>query len=176
MPYSVPDILVIAKISEYLARVDAAKGSLFGKRVSSNVATTIYMERMGVQYYYNNDPSNSTLFLTAQYLYSLCRGYNLQAANIMNGGSGGSVSPVSPSTPVAPYQFIVDAGTSFIIDGQSSKTITSFIGFNILFARGGIPQSTVSTEPSYYSWNRTTGEFVISPAAITGELFQIYAI
>ena len=39
-------------------------------------------------------PSQS-LIATSNYLYSLCRGYNLQAAYIS--GSGGSVSPVTPS-------------------------------------------------------------------------------
>ena len=176
MPYTVPQILDIAKISEYLARVDEAKGNLFGKRVAPNTAMILYTERKAIQYIYDLDSSDDNLTLTANYLYSLCRGYNLRAANIMNGGSGGSVSPVNPSTAPSPYQFIVDASTTFIINGQSSKTITDFIGFNLLFSRNGIPQSNITTEASYYTWDKATGVFTISPAAVTSELFQIFAI
>lgn len=40
----------------------------------------------------------ASLTLTANYLYSLCRGYNLRAQAIVNGG-GGSVSPINPNQP-----------------------------------------------------------------------------
>lgn len=174
MAYSVPQIITIAKISQYLSKIDVSKGNLFGKRVASNTPQILYMERKAVEWLYDLDPTDSTLTLTANYLYSLCRGYNLQASNIS--GGGGSVSPIIPTTPPTPYQFIVAASGNIINDGETSVTISDFIGFNILFSRGGVPQSTVLTEPSYYSWNRNTGAFVISPAAVTGELFQIFAI
>ncbi len=98
MPLTTAQIINIAKVSEYLARVDSARGSLFGQRVSPNAAMILYMERKAVEWMYDHDPTNSTLTLTSNYLYSLCRGYNLQGANIVNGGSGGSVSPITPST------------------------------------------------------------------------------
>lgn len=174
MPLTVQQIINIAKISQYLSKIDVAKGAMFGKRIAPSTPIVLYMERKAVEWMYNLDPTNSSLPLTSNYLYSLCRGYNLQAQGIT--GGGGSVSPVTPGTSPSPLQFIVDASTSFMIDGQSSVTITQFIGFNVLFARGGIPQSTVITEPSYYTWNKTTGLFTISPQAFTGELFQIYPI
>lgn len=178
MAYTVAQIIDIAKISEFLARIDEQKGSLFGKRVAPFTAMILYMERKAVEYIYDLDPTDSTLTQTAWYLYSLCRGYNLRAANILNGGTGGSVSPIVPTPPAlpSPYQFIVAASGNLINEGETTVTITDFIGYNLLFARGGIPQSTVATEPSYYSWNKTTGQFTVSPAAILGELFQIYAI
>jgi hypothetical protein len=46
-------------------------------------------------------PSES-LVATSNYLFSLCRGYNLQAQNIINVGGGGSVSPVAPTSTVFP--------------------------------------------------------------------------
>ena len=174
MAYTTTQIIQIAKISEYLAKINEAKGAMFGKRKAPNTSMALYMERKAVEWMYNLDPINSSFPLTANYLYSLCRGYNLQASQIS--GSGGSVSPTNPSAAPAPLQFIVDASTSYMINGQSSATITQFIGFNVLFARGGIAQSTLSTEPSYYSWNKTTGLFTVSPAAVTSELFQIYPI
>lgn len=175
MSYTVSQIINIAKISQYLAKIDVAKGSLFGQRIAPNTPQILYAERKAVEWMYNLDPTDSTLTLTANYLYSLCRGYNLKAASIS--GGGGSVSPVDPVSPTpSPYQFIVAASGELINNGESSVTITAFIGYNLLFSRGGIPQSTVTTEPSYYSWDKTSGLFTISPAAITGELFQIYAI
>jgi len=178
MSLSVSQIITVAKISQYLADDDVAKGSLFGKRIAATTGKILYMERKAVEWLYDLDPTDTSLTLTANYLLSLCRGYNLKAASIS--GSGGSVSPIVPvptpsdDTP-APYQFLVDE-SSFIINGESSKTITLFIGFQVLFSRNGVPQSTVTSESSYYTWNRTTGEFFVSPSANTGELFQIFAI
>lgn len=175
MPYTVAQIIDIAKISQYLAAQDVARGSLFGARKIPITPQVLYMERKAVEWMYDLDPTDDTLTLTANYLYSLCRGYNLQASRI-SGGGGGSISPVTPATAPSPYQFIVAASGNLINTGESTVTITSFIGYNLLFARGGVAQSTINTESSYYSWNKTTGQFTISPAAIVGELFQIYAI
>lgn len=174
MPLTVQQIINIAKISEYLATVNTAKGTMFGPRLSPTSPVVLYCERKAVEWLYNLDPTADSLTLTSNYLYSLCRGYNLQAQGIS--GSGGNVSPVNPANAPSPLQFIVAASGTTFIDGQSSAVLTSFIGFNLLFARGGIPQSTVDTEPSYYSWNRTTGVFSVSPMAFSGELFQIYPI
>jgi len=171
---TVLDIINIAKISQYLAQVDVAKGALFGARKTPLTPKILYCERKAVEWLYDLDPTNSTLTLTANYLYSLCRGYNLQALGIT--GGGGSVVPPVPANQPLPLQFIVAATGTTFIDGQSSVTLTSFIGYNLLFSRGGIPQSTVSSEPSYYSWNRSTGLLTISPSAILGELFQIYPV
>lgn len=176
MPYTVAQIINIAKISQYLSAQDAAKGSLFGQRLIPDTSKILYMERKAVEWLYDLDSTDDTLTLTSNYLYSLCRGYNLKASRISGGGgSGGTISPISPATAPTPLQFIVD-GSSTIATGASSVTLTDFIGYNVLFARGGQPVSTIPTEPNYYSWNKTTGLFTISPAAIVGELFQIYAI
>jgi len=172
---TVSQIINIAKISQYLSKIDVAKGSLFGQRIAPNTPQILYAERKAVEWLYDLDPADSSLTLTANYLYSLCRGYNLQASNIS--GGGGSVSPITPVSPVpSPYQFIVASSGNVINTGEASATLTAFIGYNLLFSRGGIPQSTVTTEPSYYSWDKVSGLFTISPDAIAGELFQIYAI
>lgn len=174
--YSVSQIINIAKISEYLARLDEQKGNLFGQRVSPYTSMALYMERKAVEYYYDNDPGNSTLNQTAWYLYSLCRGYNLRANSILSGGGGGSISPITPPTVPPPYQFIVAASGNILNDGESSTTISAYIGYNLLFTRGGIPQSTVDTEPTYYTWDKSTGLFTVSPAVNSGELLQFYPI
>ncbi len=43
-------------------------------------------------------PQPASLTLTSNYLYSLCRGYNLRAQAIIGNG-GGSVSPINPNQP-----------------------------------------------------------------------------
>lgn len=171
---TVPQIIEIAKISQYLAAADIAKGALFGARKSTTTPVILYCERKAVEWLYDLDPTSDTLTLTANYLYSLCRGYNLKAQSIT--GGGGSIVPPVPANQPLPLQFIVAASGTTFINGQSSVTLTSFIGYNLLFSRGGIPQSTVSTEPTYYTWDRSSGIMTINIAAATGELFQIYPV
>lgn len=174
MAISVANIIRIAKASQYLALLDVQKGSLFGRRISPQTPMILYMERKAVEWLYDLDPTNETLTATANYLYSLCRGYNLQAQNIT--GGGGTVAPVTPTTAPEPYDFEVDA-TSFIPTGGTTKIITTFLNYNLLFVRNGIPQSTLNIGGnSYYSWDRETATLVISPAAVAGESFQLYPV
>ncbi len=105
---------------------------------------------------------------------AICGKYFLQAQAVS--GSAGSVAAISSLSAPDPLQFEVAASGTTFIDGQSTVTLTTFIGFNIVFARGGITQSDVTSQPSYYSFNRTTGQMTIAPAAATGELFQIYPV
>lgn len=173
MPLTVAQIIDIAKISQYLALNDVQKGSLFSPRVAPETPQILYLERKAVEWMYDLDPGNSSLPQTSAYLYSLCRGYNLQAQQIS--GTAGSISPVNPAQIPNPYDFEVTA-SSFIADGQSTVTIPAFVGFNVLFVRNGIPQYTVNTGQSYFSWVKATGVFTIYPAAMTGEQFAIYPI
>ena len=172
---TVADIISIAKISQYLSQIDVAKGALFGRRVAPLTPKILYTERKAVEWMYDLDPTNETLVSTSNYLYSLCRGYNLKA-QVISGGGGGSVVPPTPVNAPLPLQFIVAASGTTFIDAQSSVTLSDFVGYNLLFSRGGIPQSTVTTEPTYYTWNRSTGVMTINIAAATGELFQIYPV
>ncbi len=87
-------------------------------------------------------------------------------------GSGGSVIPINPSLTPSRIDFIVD-GSSFIPNGGTSKVISQMIGYEISFVRGGLVQSTISTEPTYISWNKVTGLLTITPALVTGELISI---
>lgn len=174
MALTVADILNIAKISQYLATLDVEKGSLFGKRVVPETPQILYNERKAVEWLYDLDPADTSLIETSNYLYALCRGYNLQAQQIS--GTGGTITPVNPSQIPNPYIFEVDA-TSIVPTGATSATLTAFIGFNVLFVRNGIPQSTLNLNgDSYFSWNKNLGLFTIHPAAIENEIFQIYPI
>jgi len=172
---SVSDIIQTAKVSQYLCTGEQSKGTLFNKReINPYLPFLIYRVRKSVQWMYDTDPSYSNLQQVANYLQYLCKEYYLTAQGIISGG-GGSVSPITPIVPPAPYQFTVSA-SSFIATGESTKVITAFIGYNLIFIRGGVPQSTVDEGGTFYSWVSATGTFTCVGAANEGELFQLYAI
>lgn len=171
---TVANILDIAKISMYIATIDIEKGKFYGKRVVPETPQILVNEIFGIEYWYNLNPADTSLTETSNYLYSLCRGYNLQAQQIA--GTGGTITPVNPSQIPNPYIFEVSA-TSIIPDGATTATLSAFIGFNVLFVRNGIPQSTLNLNgDSYFSWNKNLGIITIHPAAFSGEVYQIYPI
>jgi hypothetical protein len=90
-------------------------------------------------------------------------------------GTAGTIAPVNPTAIPTPYDFIVSS-TSLIPTGGTTLTISPYIGFNLLFVRNGIPQSTVNVGQSYYSWDKTIGLLTIHPAAFEGEQFQLYPV
>lgn len=168
-------IINIAKISQYLAIRDIAVKWLFGGGVDLRLPNKIYNIRKSIEYWYDIDPSDTSLVATGRYLMAMCGIYGQVAQGITLGNGNIAVISGTTGTPL-PYDFEVDASTSFIIDGQSQKTITAFIGYNIMFTRNNITQSTVDNGGSYYSWNRATGNFICSPAAASTELFTITAV
>lgn len=168
-------IINIAKISQYLAIRDITVKGLFGGGVDLRLPNKIYNLRKSIEYWYGIDPSDTSLVATGRYLMAICGIYG-QVAQGITGGSG-TIAVISGTTGTpSPYDFEVDAATSFIIDGQSQKTITAFIGYNIIFVRGNIAQSTVDNGGSYYAWNSATGNFICFPAAVSTELFTITAV
>lgn len=173
----VPTIVQIRPIAQYLVQIDIAKRGLFGGGINNQWARKIYLIGKSVQRVYDSDPTNNTLYKTADFLYSLLGIWGLRAQTILNNGGGsGSVSPVSPtSAKPLPLDFEVSGG-SIISSGQSTINILSFIGYNVDFVRNGISQNTTNIGGSYFSWNRNTGLFTIYPAANAGELFRITPI
>lgn len=108
----------------------------------------------------------------ANYLYALCGKYGLEAKYLIS--PGGILSSItSPSSVPSPIEFLV-SGSSFIANGASSVTIPSFVGFNLLFIRNGISQSTISNGGSYFTWDKSTGLFTCYQNASSDELFQLY--
>jgi hypothetical protein len=96
--YTVPEIINIAKVSQYLAANDVARGALFGQRLDPRLPLMLYMERRAVEWMQGMDGDYETLRHTANYLYDLCGRYGLAAARIVAAGGGGTVvSPTSPS-------------------------------------------------------------------------------
>lgn len=170
---TIAQIIANGELSVPISANYNSKGSLFGKRLSQPTSpVTIKMVTDVLSWM--DDGGNFTDAeeeSVANYLVWLCGKFGLEAAGIT--GSGGSVTPIPPGglTP-SRMDFIVSA-TSYLVTGTSSATFSNYIGREIDFVRNGIPQSTVSTETSYFTWNQSTGAFTCSPALIVGELISI---
>lgn len=109
MAYTVPEIINIAKVSQYLAARDAARGALFGQRPDPKLPLLLFMESELVEWGY--EQSKDDITATAAYLFNLCGGYGTRAAALIAQGVGGTV--VTPSVP----------------DGSSATTFDYLIPF-----------------------------------------------
>jgi hypothetical protein len=175
MAYTTDDIINWAKISQSLAAIKERKRTAAtGATIDTDLHIKLYVEGKTVEWYNEQETvDEDTLYLISNWLWALCGPYGLEAQYIY-GGSGGQIAPINPSVVLPePYYFYV-TGASFIPTGDSTKTFPgSWAGYNMVFSRGGIVQSEVATEPSYFTWNPATKEFFCSPAAVAGELFAI---
>jgi hypothetical protein len=109
----------------------------------------------------------------ANYLQWLCGKFGLEAQYYIGGTAGGSVLPIYPNAIPNPIDFTVAISGSFMVDGQSTVIIPSYINYNIIFVRGGIVQPSINLGSTYYNWNKVTGTFTCYPAATEGEIFQL---
>lgn len=108
----------------------------------------------------------------SNYLNALCGKYALEANYLIR--PGGILSNITtPAIVPTPIEFVV-SNNSIIANGDNGAIIPSFIGFNLLFIRNGISQSTINNGGSYFSWDKGTGTFICYPPAILDELFQLY--
>jgi hypothetical protein len=130
------------------------------------VSTTAFQ---GGAFEYNNQ----NLRGVANYLYWICGKFALEGQYIITGAGGGTVVPINPGSTPNPTEFEV-TGSSIIPAGDSTVTISTYIGYNLLFVRNGIPQSQIDLGNSYYNWNKVTGQFICYGPAVEGELFQLY--
>ena len=112
MSLTIPQIIEVGKISQYLSANKNAKTVVvnYGKLPQNNLPLMIKIVREDIEYMFNNTPTNTTLFGNANYLYSLCGGYAVEAEYIMGLNNGGS--PLTPLVPgsLANIQFTVGVG------------------------------------------------------------------
>ena len=173
----VDEIIELGKASIYLSANYVAKRRLFGGTVIKptppvQIAWVTDALEWG---YLGGAQTDQSLRQTANYAYWLYGKFQLEAQNIIDGPGGGSVAPTpSGSTLPNPLDFEVSASTT-VATGETSVTLSQFIGYDVNFSRGGIMQNTTSLGDgsSYFAWNRVTGLFSIYPAAQVGELFRI---
>lgn len=177
-PYSVAQIIDIAKVSQYLAAEDVQKQPALWGKLDKSLSRILYIERKSVEWKYLNNQTNDTdLINSAYYLYDLCGRFGLEAQRIIsNGGTSGSTTtPMTPTGTTKPKP-IEDNGDSLFPPGESTFPIPSLAGYNIIFCRNEYTESQIDRGGSYYRWDVTTGTLSVYPARQSGELFQIYPI
>jgi len=127
---TVEEIIDIAKVSQYLSTGAVIKGGLYGGGNDIQLPRKLYCIRDDVEWMYDNEPSNTTLFETSRYLYALCGIYKFKAASVL--GTGGSIAPVIPEYNNCGGAVIITAA-DFSADGKTvertdwlNKTLTIF--------------------------------------------------
>lgn len=169
---------VINDVSGYLAANRVANGDLFSPALDKNLPLKLYMEGKALSWGVRYGAAN--LQAVANYVLALDGPFGSTARAVISGGGGGSVSPITPPTGTLPqpYDFQVDASSAPLKDGDTTATLSDFIGYNISFSRGGINQNTTNLADgsSFFLWNRATGLFTVSPAVVTGELLRIMPV
>lgn len=171
---TIPQAINNGYASTYLCVRYNDKQSLFsgGALAAPKSPVTIQMVTDALSWGYSGGSQTASALDTVKnYLIWLIGKFGLEASVIT--GSGGSVIPIVPTiTTPARIDFTV-SGSSIIPSGGSSLLLTNFIGYQLYFVRNGVSQSTLNTEPSYFSFNNLTGSFTCSPALQAGELVAL---
>jgi len=167
---TIAEIVSLYPIAQYKAAIDIPSRGLYGGGVNIELPQKIRNIGNTVKRIYDADPNDSTLPLTANFLWTLLGIYGLQA--LVTEQSAGTIASVvaPPAGLPLPIDWRVSgtaSATAVLATGESSVTLDGtggmpdLRGYNIAFTRGGLPQYT--TDPgdgsTYYSWNRTTGYF-----------------
>lgn len=175
MAYTIAEKIDIGKTSAYLVAEELEGGKRHGDTISEKhrILLTLVADTIYTQYLAN--PTDTSLVKTTEYLLRLSK-FKDKAYDDLSGGGGGSVTTTTPGLIVSPYYWTVAVGSSPMGTGDSTHTFTEFIGFNVLFTRGGVPQSQVVTEPTSFGFNSTTGGFTCSPALVEGEILSIIPV
>lgn len=171
---SISQTITVGKLATGLAINSVAKGSLFGGKLAPNSPLTMAMVTDALSWGNSGGQDAEDLRGLADYAYWIYGKQGLQAQYLIGISSGGgTVVPGTITVSPTRIDFNVSA-SSFLPTGTTSYTFpSSWTGFNMIFERGGVGQSTVTTEPSYFTWDRTTRQFTCSPALFADELISI---
>jgi len=92
---TISEVIEMGDASVYLSSINNARGSLFGRRLSSPYSPVqIATVTDALRFQYEGDPTDTTLRGVADYLIWMCGSYGLQARYIISGSGGGTVIPV----------------------------------------------------------------------------------
>lgn len=171
---TISQTIVVGKISSPLAANFNSLKSFFGgpALAAKGSPVTIRMATDALQWAVDGgNLTDAELRSMANYIKWLCGSFAFEAENKI--GAGGTVSTIVPGA-LRPgrIDFTVSA-TSYFPTGSTGGSISEFIGYNLDFIRGNLSQSTLNTEPSYFSWNRSTGIFACYPALAEFEVIAL---
>lgn len=138
---TIPEILQVAKVSQYLAANDVAtKTFMKGGALDMSISRMIYIERKSVQNLYDLDPTNSTLRDTANYLWAILGKYAIQAENIL--------ANLDQAPPV-----VTGADNESVADGQQvtfSIGVTSDLPYTIQwYSQSGLVPGATSADYTF---------------------------
>lgn len=189
LPINVPTLIVYGKIASYIAATNFSRQKLFrGKAFNTNLPQKLDVATNLVEWAYNQNPSDTSLISTANYLYQL-------SGSQLSGGSGTIVNPSTGviSTILAIYlEFVVGTTTSPVLVNGVNVTLpsagdTSFVLplADVLDASVGVAKDTVplptlltdrySFTPIYTPTSVTIG-INNGNTFVNGDLFVITAL
>src|SRR4051812_16880663 len=125
---TIPQILQIAKVCQYLTVVDISSKQVFkGGDINQRQARLINIVRKSVQNRYDLNPSDPTLIQTGNYLFSLLRNWPT-AQNILNAIAGGLPAISTPAN----VNIVVGANAVFTV------VVTSSTPYTVQWYRNGV--------------------------------------
>lgn len=131
MALTIPQIINIARVSQYLANSAAAKGSLFNPVLDPLLGLKIYVIRKDVEDVYDLDPTYDGLVACSNYLLGLCGAYALTAQGIISGG-GGSITPGQPTIIQSPiYITGANFASATAWNGANSAGVTILAAYTL---------------------------------------------
>ncbi len=136
---TIEEMIDIAKLSQPLSANYIRKRGLYGGGIDKKLPRLLYMVRKTVEHRFDQDPDDTTLPATSNYLYALCAPFNLEAQRILNIGGGGSVSPVTPgSGDDEIYPIRITAVDDLNDDGEYNNP--SIVGDNLIVFANDVNQ------------------------------------
>lgn len=159
--YTIPQIILIAKVCQYLADMAIR----IGKETDKLLAIKLYVERKSVEWAYDQDSTDTTLTKTSNYLFALCGGYAFEAIGIIGANTGGIVPSPSGGSTLTPYpiNITISAGQSGVSTLQDSDWI-GLQDLNTIFINQNVLQSGYQ-----FTFNSITGTIDVS---LYGYVFQ----
>lgn len=144
---TIPDIIIRAKISQYLSACSIRRDGLAGGGTPAYLPNLIKQVREDVEDIYNLDPTNDYLVGVANYLYALCGGFGLQASYLINSGRS-----VQSSTTTTYYSYPITTSYTATSDGETAVTIPLPTG-SVVWQ---VFKSIYQLVPSQYSYSNPT--------------------
>lgn len=114
---TIPQIIIRAKISQYLAVIAIRKGGLFGNGIPSFLPSLLYQVRKSVERMYAYSPTEENLIGNANYLYALCGKFGVQANYLINAGG---IVPSGTIPTSQQYSYPLTSQYTATVDGETS--------------------------------------------------------